>query len=136
MFATVWGLARAAAALGALGPLELLLEALHPAAGVHELLLARVERMAVRADLDVELGIRRPRLERVPAGAGHGREDVLGMDFGLHCLPRIAAAWWGPTLPPETTETTVLPCSTGTLPERIAAVPTAAPSSHASFVRA
>src|SRR3954465_11424594 len=45
---------------------QLLLEALHPAAGVHELLLARVERMAVGADLDVEIGLRRPRLERVP----------------------------------------------------------------------
>src|SRR4051812_633202 len=46
------------AALGALGPLEPALEALDPAAGVHELLLARIERVAVRADLDVELGLR------------------------------------------------------------------------------
>src|SRR5437667_9265961 len=36
-----------AGALGALGPLEALLEALHPAARVDELLLARVERVAV-----------------------------------------------------------------------------------------
>src|SRR2546430_12594633 len=56
------------AALRALGALEALLEALDPAARVDQLLLARVERMAVRADLDVELGLRRPRLERVPAG--------------------------------------------------------------------
>src|SRR3954453_17170091 len=61
------GLAGAGFALGALGALEALLEALDPAAGVHELLLARVERVAVRADLDVELGLRRPRLECVPA---------------------------------------------------------------------
>src|SRR5882672_756300 len=65
---------RLLAALRALGALEALLEALHPAARVDELLLAGVERMAVRADLDVELGLRRPRLERVPAGARHGRE--------------------------------------------------------------
>src|SRR5436190_23091719 len=57
------GLAGAGFALGALGALQALLEALDPAAGVHELLLARVERVAVRADLDVELGLRRPRLE-------------------------------------------------------------------------
>src|SRR5262249_33926046 len=108
------------AALGALGALETALEALHPAARVHELLLARVERVAVRADLDVQLGLRRSRLERVPAGARHGCEDVLGMDVGLHAA-RIAAACFRAILPPETTATTVSPASTGTLPERSAA---------------
>src|SRR4051794_32164209 len=58
-------LAGACGALGALGPLEPLLEALEAAAGVDELLLARVERVAVRADLDVQLGLRRTGLERV-----------------------------------------------------------------------
>ena len=62
------------AALGALCALEALLEALHAAARVHELLLARVERMAVRADLDVQLRLRRAGLERVPAGARHRGE--------------------------------------------------------------
>ena len=57
------GLAGAGFALGALGALEALLEPLDPAAGVYELLLARIERVAVRADLDMELGLRRPRLE-------------------------------------------------------------------------
>ena len=52
------GLAAACAA----GALEPALEALDAAAGVHELLLARVERVAGRADLDVELGLRRARL--------------------------------------------------------------------------
>src|SRR3954466_11796702 len=47
-----------AAALRALGALEPTLEALHPAARVEELLLARVEGMALRADLDVELRLR------------------------------------------------------------------------------
>src|SRR4051794_36905194 len=108
----------ACAALRALGALEAALEALHPAAGVHELLLARVERVAVRADLDVELGLRRPRLEGVPARASHGREDVLGMDVGLHRRARIAAACSGATLPPETTDTTVSPARTPTLPPR------------------
>src|SRR3954470_14898279 len=49
------------AAAGTAGLLEAALEALDPTTGVHELLLARVERVAVRADLDVELG---------PRGAG------------------------------------------------------------------
>src|SRR5439155_25149742 len=122
------------AALGALGTLEALLEALHPAARVHELLLARVERVAVRADLDMEVGLRRACLERVPAGARHRREDVLGMDLSLHAA-RIAAACFGATLPPETTETTVWPRSTCTFPDSTAAVAAAAPSSQASFIR-
>src|SRR3954453_7917390 len=110
-----WLAVRRGRALGPLGALQLLLEALHPAAGVHELLLARVERVAVRADLDVEIGLRRPRLERVPAGAGHGREDVLGLDFGLHDPARIAAACRGPTLPPEITAATFWPDSSRAL---------------------
>src|SRR5437868_5360666 len=89
------------------GALEAALEALHPAARVHELLLARVERMAVRADLDVQLGLRRARLERIPAGARHVREHVLGMDVGLHGPARIAAAVLGATLPPATTAATL-----------------------------
>src|SRR5581483_2727919 len=52
--------------LGALGALEPALEALDPSTGVHELLLARVEGMALGADLDVELGLGRADLERVP----------------------------------------------------------------------
>ena len=89
-----------------LGALEAALEALHPTARVQELLLAGVERVAVRADLDMELGSGRSRLERVPAGARHGRDDVLGMDVGLHAA-RIAAACFAATLPPETTATAV-----------------------------
>src|SRR4051794_6045177 len=85
--------------------LEPALEALHPTAAVEQLLLARVERVAVRADLDMELGLRRPGLERVPAGARDGREHVIGMDVGLHSAARIAEATWVATLPPETTQT-------------------------------
>src|SRR5262249_61231798 len=74
------------------GLLEPPLEALDAAARVHQLLLARVERVAGRADLDVELGLRGARLELVAARAANGREDVLGMDAGLHCPARIATA--------------------------------------------
>src|SRR5436190_6842006 len=49
---------RGLAAPRAAGALEPPLEALHPAAGIHQLLLAGVERMAGRADFDVQLGLR------------------------------------------------------------------------------
>src|SRR2546421_3639625 len=60
------------------------LEALDATAGVHELLAPRVERVAVRADLDVQLGLGRARGELVAAGAADVRLDVFGMDLGLH----------------------------------------------------
>src|SRR6266508_1583259 len=66
------------------GLLQPALEPLHASAGVHELLLARVERVALGADLDVEIALGRARLEGVPARAGHRGENVLGMSVGLH----------------------------------------------------
>src|SRR5207253_7532618 len=111
------------------------LEALDPAAGVHQLLLPRVERVAVRADLDVELRFRRARIELVAAGAAHVREDVFGMDAGLHRSARIAAAVCAATLPPETTAATVSPRSSGTFPARSAAAVAAPAASQASFIR-
>src|SRR6266498_1182867 len=48
-------LMRRLTAAGGAGLLEPALETLHPAAGIHQLLLARVEGVAVRADLDVQL---------------------------------------------------------------------------------
>src|SRR5207237_207692 len=101
-------------AAGAAGLLEPPLEALDPSAAVQELLLPGVERVAGGADLDVQLGLRRARLEGVPAGAGHLREHVFGMDAGLHCAARIAAAVSGATFPPETTRATVEPSSSST----------------------
>src|SRR3954468_22822087 len=95
-----------AASRGAAGALEAALEALDTPTRVEQLLLARVERVAVRANLDVQLGLRGPRLECVPAGARHGGEDVVGMDVGLHGPARIATAVAVATLPPETTSTT------------------------------
>src|SRR4029450_12069829 len=68
-----------------LGALEAALEALDPAARVDELLLARVERVACRADLDVEIGLRRSRCELVAARAANGGDDVLGVDVSFHC---------------------------------------------------
>src|SRR3954449_4723519 len=60
------------------------LEAIDPAARVDQLLPARVERVAVGADLDVDLGLGRARRELVAARAAHVGLDVLGVDLGLH----------------------------------------------------
>src|SRR6476661_7255919 len=103
-------------------------EALYAAAGVDELLLARVERVALRANLDVQLGLRRAGLERVSAGTRHRGDDVLGMDVGLHCSLKIAAACFGSTLPPETITATPRPEST--LPARTAPAAAAPAGSH------
>src|SRR3954451_24574993 len=61
-------------------------ETLDAAAGVDQLLTAGVERVAVRADFDVDLRLRRTSGELVAAGTAHVRLDVLGMDVGLHVL--------------------------------------------------
>src|SRR3954465_3278462 len=119
-------------AAGAAGLLETTLEALDPTAGIHELLLARIERVALRADLDVQLLLGGARRELVPAGAGDVSEDVLGMNLCLHGRARIAEAISVLTLPPETTETIVLP---STLPVMTAATAVAPPGSAASFAR-
>src|SRR3954449_8067692 len=120
---------------GLLRLLELPLEALDPAARVHQLLLAGVERVACRADLDVQLGLGRTGLELVAARAAHGREHVFGMDPGLHLLARIAEVVSGAALPPETTATTVSPGSKRIFPASSAAVEAAPAGSQASFAR-
>src|SRR4051812_27666919 len=61
-------------------------EALHATTGVDQLLTTRVERVAVRADLYVNLRLRRPSGELVAAGTADVGLDVLGMDLGLHGL--------------------------------------------------
>src|SRR6266516_1290341 len=121
--------------LAGAGLLEAALEALDAAAGVDELLLARVEGMAVRADLDMQLGLRRSGLELVPAGAVNGCQDVFGVDAGFHSPARIATVVSVATLPPETTTTSVSSGSSGTFPPISAATPAAAAGSAASFAR-
>src|SRR5262245_1969529 len=70
--------------LGPAGLLEAPLEALDATAGVHQLLLPRVEGVALGADLDVQLRLGRTCLKLVPARAVHGCENVVGMDVRLH----------------------------------------------------
>jgi hypothetical protein len=56
------------------------LEALDAPASVHQLLATRVEGVAVRAHLDVQLGLGGAREEFVAAGAAHVCLDVVRVD--------------------------------------------------------
>src|SRR5581483_3215034 len=71
--------------LGAASSSVLLAELVDAARGVDDLLLTGVERMAVRADLDLEVMAKcRARLECVAAGAGDGDLFVIRMGGGFH----------------------------------------------------
>ena len=59
---------------------ETLVEALNTSAGVHQLLLASVERMALGANFDVDLRLGGTSLDDVAAGAGEGAVNVVRMD--------------------------------------------------------
>src|SRR3954470_14116290 len=72
--------------LEAVGPAELLAEPLHAAGGVDELLLAGEERVALAANIDVDLRRRAAGRERVPAGTVHSAGLITGMDLGFHGL--------------------------------------------------
>src|SRR5580700_8386766 len=62
-----------------------LAELVHAPGGVDDFLLARVEGMAVRAHLDLQIVTEsRARLERMAAGAADGDLFVLGVDRGFH----------------------------------------------------
>src|SRR5882724_233810 len=76
----------------AVGPLELLVELVHAAGRVDELHGARVVRVALRADLDRDLRLRAPRLERVAAAADHVALLVLGVNPVFHGSVRPASA--------------------------------------------
>src|SRR5690349_13420133 len=83
-------MARQLLLLGRLLLLQHLAVALHElvdaALGIDQLLLARVEWVAVGADLDPDLRLDRQRLELVPARAAHRRGRVFRMDAFLHVL--------------------------------------------------
>ena len=62
-----------------------LVEAVNSARGVNEFLLAREERVALRADFDVDVALfSRARLERAAAGAVDCGRVVVGMNSLLH----------------------------------------------------
>src|ERR1700733_1547175 len=62
----------------------LTIEALDPAGGIDQPLLAGIKRMAVRAHLDVKLAHRRASFECVSACARHYAAVVFGMDCSFH----------------------------------------------------
>ena len=61
-----------------------LLEAIDTAAGVNQLLLAGVERVALGADFNAQLLLGGTGDESVAADAGHGNLLILRMDAFLH----------------------------------------------------
>src|SRR6476646_4270407 len=73
--------------LAGLGEVVAPVEALHTASSVENALRPREERVALRADVNLELSLRAANLEGVAAGAGDGRLDVVWMDVGLHATP-------------------------------------------------
>src|SRR3954468_969825 len=79
---------------GSLAPAE----ALDASARVDELLLARVERVAVRADLDVDLALGRSCGEVVPARAGHMCKLVGRVDVLLHALQLTSERHFDPVV--------------------------------------
>jgi len=71
--------------LAAGGGSVFLAELVDPAGGIHDLLLSRIEGMAVGADFDLQVVSQsRPRLERVAAGAAHVDFFVFRMRVGFH----------------------------------------------------
>ena len=65
--------------------IETLLEAINTSASVNELLLAGVERMALGADINLHLFLRRTGFKCFTAYAANDAFAVLGMDVFLHC---------------------------------------------------
>src|SRR5205085_1945057 len=65
-----------------------LAEFLYAAFGVDDLLLTGIKRMALGADIDVQLRFTKGRLggERAAAGAGHFDLCIGGMDLGFHWI--------------------------------------------------
>ena len=61
-----------------------LLELFNTTFGIHELLLSRVEWMAVRTNFDLQILLCGPCLDHIPACTGNGCRIVFGMDLGLH----------------------------------------------------
>lgn len=66
----------------------LALESLDTAGRIDEPLLARIERMAVRANFDMKLSERGARFKSVPACAGYHASAVFRMGFGFHLTRR------------------------------------------------
>src|SRR5260370_41401066 len=73
--------------------LEALVEALDAAGGVDDALLSGEERVAVAADLDVHVGLRRAGLPAVAAGAVDRGFDVVWVNLRFHFLSFSRFVW-------------------------------------------
>ena len=73
---------------------ELLSEALDASGRVDETLLAREERVALRADVGMNFGLRGSREKRVAAGTLDGGRGVFRMDIGFHDTSRSVEPRW------------------------------------------
>ena len=60
------------------------LKALNTSAGVNQLLLASVERMALGANFDVDLGLGGTSVDDITTSAGNGAVNVVRMDTLFH----------------------------------------------------
>src|SRR5207253_7519004 len=87
--------------ISALLPIYVLLaEALNTACGVDQLLLPRIKRVALVADVCMDLSLGRARLERIAARALDRGGVVLGMNAGFHEKLLVIGCWswvvgWG-----------------------------------------
>ena len=64
---------------------ETLLEAIDASAGIHQLLLAGIEGVALRADIHLQFLLGRAGLERLTAHAANDALAIVRMDLFLHC---------------------------------------------------
>ena len=71
---------------------EALVEALNTSAAVNQLLLTSVERMALGANFDVDLGFGGTSLDDVAASAGDGAVNVVRMDTLFHSFHLISGS--------------------------------------------
>jgi hypothetical protein len=69
---------------------ETLIEALNTSAGIDELLLAGIERVALGANFDVDLRLGAARLDHVAAGTGNGAVNVIRVDTLFHSFHLIS----------------------------------------------
>ena len=69
-----------------------LVETVNTSTGVNQLLLASVERMALGANFDVDLGLGGTSLDDVAACAGDGAVNVVRMDTLFHSFHLISGS--------------------------------------------
>ncbi len=69
-----------------LGLTHSLVELVNASACINELLLACVERMAVRADINSQVALRRQSLECVTASTSYCYQLCIGMNAFFHCF--------------------------------------------------